>query len=97
VSVAVLIALVVLTYGSRAAALAFLPALPGRWVAVVDRMPPALFAGLAAQSLTSASGGLVETPVLAAAAGALLVAPRRSLPICLAAGLACYGLALLVA
>jgi hypothetical protein len=54
-------------------------------------MPPALFAGLAAQSLVDASGVLAELPVLVAA-GALLVAPLRSLPLCLAGGAAAYAL-----
>jgi hypothetical protein len=95
-SIELLAALAVLTYGSRAAALAFLPPLPERLVTVVDRMPPALFAGLAAQSLIDASGALAAAPVLAAAAAALIVAPRRSLPICLVAGLIGYGVLVLI-
>ncbi len=95
-SVELLAALVLVTYGSRAAALAFLPPLPLRLVAIVDRMPPALFAGLAAQALVDASGGLAGPPVLAAAAGALIVAPGRSLPACLVGGLVGYGLMLAI-
>lgn len=92
-----LVALALLTYGSRAAALAVLPRLPGRLALVVDRMPPALFAGLAAQALFNAAGDPADPPVLAAAAGALLLAPLRSLPLCLIGGMAAYVLlALLV-
>ena len=86
------LALALLTYGSRAAALTFLPPLPQRVSEILDRMPPALFAGLAAQSLVE-PGAATSAPVLAAAAGALLATPLRSLPACLAAGLAGWALA----
>jgi branched-subunit amino acid transport protein len=92
-SVELLVALVALTYGSRVAALAVLPPLPTRLSAIFDRMPPALFAGLAAQSLLDASGAPAAFPVLAAAAGALVVAPLRSLPLCLVGGAVAYALA----
>lgn len=95
-SVELLVALVVLTYGSRVAALAILPPLPARLAVLLDRMPPALFAGLAAQSLLDASGALAALPVLAAAGGALLVAPLRSLPLCLAGGAAGYAIAMII-
>lgn len=55
-------------------------------------MPPALFAGLAAHALIGPAGDVADAPVLAAAAGALVAAPLRSLPICLAAGLVAYAL-----
>lgn len=83
----------VLTYGSRAVALTLLPPMPPPVAAVLDRMPPALFAGLAMQALLSPSTGLAEAPILAAAAGALVVAPRRSLPACLVAGTLAYFVA----
>jgi branched-subunit amino acid transport protein len=85
-----ILALAVMTYASRVLALAYLPPLPERLATILDRMPPALFAGLAAHALIGPQGGLAGPPVLAAAAGALLVAPFRSLPICLVAGLAAY-------
>jgi branched-subunit amino acid transport protein len=91
-----LVGLGVLTYGSRAAALALLPKVPPRLAAILDRMPSALFAGLAAHALVIPGGVLAEPPVLAAAAGALAVTPFRSVPICLAAGLAAYGLTVLI-
>jgi branched-subunit amino acid transport protein len=82
--------LAVITYASRAAALVFLPSLPHRLRIVLDRMPPALFAGLAATSLVDAPAGMAAPEVIGAAAGALVAAPRRSLPLCLAGGLAGY-------
>ncbi len=83
-------ALALMTYASRAAALVLLPPLPPHVRAVMDRMPPALFAGLAAQSLIVPGEGLVVGPTIAGAVGALAVSPRRSLPLCLAAGVGCY-------
>ena len=82
--------LALITYGSRAAALVVLPSLPHEVRVVLDRMPAALFAGLAAHSLVVPGVGLVDLPILAAAAGAIFVAPLRSLPVCLVAGVAAY-------
>ena len=82
--------LAAITYGSRAAALLLLPSLPHRLRVVLDRMPSALFAGLAAHSLVQPGLGLVEMPILAATAGAVVAAPLRSLPICLLSGVAAY-------
>ena len=79
-----------ITYGSRAAALVLLPSLPHRTRVVLDRMPSALFAGLAVHSLVQPGVGLVEVPILAATAGAVVAAPLRSLPACLLAGVAAY-------
>ena len=79
-----------MTYASRAAALASLPPLPPAAAAVLDRVPPALFAGLAVQALLTPAQGLAEGPVLAAAAGAVALSPLRSLPICLLAGIGAY-------
>ncbi|HWH36310.1 MAG TPA: AzlD domain-containing protein [Methylibium sp.] len=85
-----LILLAALTYGSRAFALALVPRVPARLRTVLDRVPPALFAGLAAHSISLPGQGLVETPILVGALGAAAVAPRRSLPLCLLAGVATY-------
>ena len=87
----VLVAL--LTYGSRMAALAILPPMPPRVASVLERMPVALFAGLAATSLVTPNGGFAEPTVLIATAAAVLAAPFRSLAICLVAGLAGYAAA----
>jgi branched-subunit amino acid transport protein len=90
VSWELIVLLAAITYGSRALALAVIPQLPHRLRIVLDRVPPALFAGLAAHSVSVPGAGLVEVEVLAGAAGAIIVAPLRSLPLCLAAGVAAY-------
>lgn len=93
-STELLLAVAAITYGSRLAAVALLPPMPPRVAVVLARMPAALFAGLAMHSLIGPGPELAGPSVLAAAAGALLVAPLRSLPICLVAGIAAYGLAI---
>lgn len=89
-SIELLLVLAALTYASRVAGLALLPAPSARVRQVIDRMPPALFAALAAHSLVEPGVGLAQASTLAAAAGALAVAPLRSLLACLVAGIACY-------
>lgn len=76
--------------GVDVATVVLLPQLPHTVRIVLDRMPPALFAGLAVQSVLNPSVGLVDYRRLAAAAGAVVVAPLRSLPICLIAGTGAY-------
>jgi len=83
--------LAAITYVSRAAAMLLLPPLPDRVRAVLDRMPPALFAGLAAQAVVVPGVGLGDSATIAGAIGALLVAPRRSLLACLVAGVVAYA------
>jgi branched-subunit amino acid transport protein len=91
-----LIALVaLLTYGSRMAALALLPPMPPRVAVVLERMPPALFAGLATTSVLTPGGVLAPAPILVATIAAIVVTPFRSLMACLAAGLVGYAVALL--
>jgi branched-subunit amino acid transport protein len=85
-----LVLIAAITYGSRVAALVLLPEPSPRVRGVIDRIPPALFAGLAAHSLIEPGVGLADPATFAAAAGALVVAPLRSLPICLVAGVAAY-------
>ena len=79
-----------ITYGSSAIGLAVLPDLPPRVASTLDRMPPALFAGLAMQALVLPGPEVAGPRVLAAVAGALVVTPLRSLPACLLAGVAAY-------
>lgn len=86
-----------LTYASRAAALVFLPSLPEGVRLVLDRMPSALFAGLAVHSLVQPGVGLVGAPILTATAAAVAVAPLRSLLICLLVGVFGYVLGGLLA
>jgi branched-subunit amino acid transport protein len=86
-----LLLLAALTYGSRVAALVLLPAPSPRVRGVIDRMPAALFAALAAHALVVPGTGLADPATLAAAFGALLVSPLRSLPACLVAGVVAYA------
>ena len=90
----VLVAL--LTYGSRVAALALLPPMPPRVALVLERMSPALFAGLAATSVLTPDGTFGAAPVLVATLSAIIAAPLRSLVACLLAGLLGYAVALAV-
>lgn len=85
-----ILVLAAITYGSRAAALLFLPRLPEGVRTVIDRMPPALFAGLAVHSLIAPGGTLADAATLAGAVAAVAVSPFRSLLICLVAGIAAY-------
>lgn len=85
-----------LTYASRASALVLIPSLPLQVRVVLDRMPAALFAGLAAHALVEPGVGLVDAPILAATAAALVVTPLRSLLFCLLAGVAGYVVAGLI-
>lgn len=91
-----LLALALLTYGSRAAALAFLPRPDGRLEVVLARMPAPIFASLATLTLITEDGGLTGGPILVAALGALLVSPKRSLAVCLIGGIAGFALGELI-
>ena len=94
-SLALLAALAVMTYGSRALALVLMPDPPERVRAVLDRIPAPLFASLAALALVD-GGTMAPTPTLSAAAGALVLTPTRSLLWVLAGGLVGYGAGVLV-
>lgn len=85
-----------MTYGSRAAALVFLPRPSGRFETVLSRMPGPLFASLATLTLIGDDRSIAGGPILLAALGSLLVAPRRSLAYSLAGGLAGYALGALL-
>ena len=84
------VAIGAITFVSRAVSLVLLPQLPARVRQVLDRMPAAIFAGLAAHSLVVPGGAMADIHTLAAAAGAVIAAPLRSLPLCLIAGLVGY-------
>jgi branched-subunit amino acid transport protein len=88
----IVVALAALTYGSRAAALLLLPPPPRRLHLILERIPPPIFAGLATLSLITPERSFVEIPMLAAAVGGLVMTPLRSLPLCLAGGLAAYAI-----
>ena len=79
-----------ITFASRSVSLVVLPQLPASVRHILDRMPVAIFAGLAAHSLVAPGSGIADIHTLAAAAGALIVTPLRSLPLCLVAGLGGY-------
>jgi hypothetical protein len=53
-------------------------------------MPGPLFAGLAAQALVGPGGDVATPEVLAAAGGAIVLSPLRSVPVCLIAGLVAW-------
>lgn len=86
------LAAAVLTYASRAAAVALLPQASGRVLEFIDRLPAPLFAGLAVFALMGSPAATPDWPSAAAAAGALVAAPKRSLGLTLAVGLAAYAL-----
>jgi hypothetical protein len=85
-----LAAVAAITYGSRLAAMAVLPRPTGRVATILERVVPAIFASIATLSLVTDQQSLVAGPILLAALGALLAAPRRSFALCLVAGLAGY-------
>jgi branched-subunit amino acid transport protein len=95
VSLALITAIALLTYGSRALALVLMPAPPERVQAVLNRIPAPLFAALAMTSLIE-DGTLAEPATLCAAVFGLVAAPTRSLLWVLAAGLVGYGLGTIV-
>ena len=81
------VAIAAITYGSRLSAMVLLPRPSGRVEAVLSRVPAAIFASLATLSLITPDRKLVTAPILIATAAAVLVAPRRSFALCLAAGI----------
>ncbi len=81
-----------LTYLTRAAAVALLPAASGRFLEFIDRLPAPLFAGLAVFALVGGDVAIPEAPAVAAAVGAVMVTPKRSLGLTLAAGIAAFAI-----
>jgi len=95
-SLLIVVALAAITYGSRLSAMVLLPRPSGSVESVLARVPAAIFASLATLSLITPERQLVETPILVATAAAVLVAPRRSFALCLAAGIAGYAVAVFI-
>jgi branched-subunit amino acid transport protein len=95
-SIWLLATIALVTYASRAAALAFLPRPAGRFEAVLSRMPAPIFASLATLTLVTQEQTLAGGSLLTAAAGALLVSPKRSFLLCLVGGIAGYAIGELV-
>ena len=87
----VLLGIAAITYGSRAVAVVLLPRPSARFETILSRIPAAIFASLATATLLADGGRPAEIPVLAAAAGALLASPRRSLLLCLVGGAIGYA------
>jgi branched-subunit amino acid transport protein len=97
VSGPVLVAIALVTYVSRAAAVVLLPRPSPRFEAILSRIPAPIFASLATATLLGEGGALADVPTLAAAAGALLLSPGRSLLLCLIGGAVGYAAGLLLA
>jgi len=95
-SVLTLVAIVLMTYGSRAVSLIVLPRPSARVEAVLARIPAPIFASLAMATLLTDDRTLTAGPILWAALGALLTSPGRSLLLCLIGGAVGYTLAALV-
>ena len=74
-----LLAIALMTYASRAAAVVLLPRPSARFETVLSRIPVAIFASLATATLLGEGRALPPPPVLGAAVGALLASPARSL------------------
>jgi branched-subunit amino acid transport protein len=97
VSGPVLVVIALVTYVSRAAAVVLLPRPSPRFEAILSRIPAPIFASLATATLLGERGALADVPTLAAAAGALLLSPGRSLLLCLIGGAVGYAAGLLLA
>jgi hypothetical protein len=93
---ALLAVIALITYSSRAAALAFLPRPSGRLEVVLGRMPAPIFAGLATLTLISEEGSPAEGPILVAALGALIASPKRSLAVSLVGGIVGFAIGTLI-
>jgi hypothetical protein len=68
-----------------------LPRPSARFETILSRIPAAIFASLATATLLGDGGRLADVPVLAAAGGALLTSPARSLLLCLIGGAIGYA------
>jgi branched-subunit amino acid transport protein len=90
-SALVLVAIALITYVSRATAVVLLPRPGPRVETILSRIPAAIFASLATATLLGDGGAPESGPTLAAAAGALLLSPARSLLLCLIGGAVGYA------
>jgi branched-subunit amino acid transport protein len=86
VSPLLLVALALITYVSRAVPVVLLPRPGAGFETILSRIPAPIFASLATATLLADGGALADGPTLAAAAGALLASPARSLLLCLVGG-----------
>lgn len=95
-SVLVLVSLAVITYVSRAVAVVLLPRPSPRFETILSRIPAPIFASLATATLLGDGGAPASVPTLAAAAGALVLTPARSLLACLIGGALGYAAGVLL-
>lgn len=86
--VTLIVAVAVITYSSRAAAVVLFPGARGYLAGLVTRIPAPLFTGLAVFALVGDAVVMPEPATIAATATALLVTPKRSLGLTLVAGIA---------
>jgi branched-subunit amino acid transport protein len=91
VSPLVLVAIALVTYASRAAAVVLLPRPSPRFEVILSRIPAPIFASLATATLLGDGGTPGSASTLVAAAGALLASPTRSLLLCLIGGAVGYA------
>lgn len=82
-----IIVVAAITYLSRASAVVLLPAARGYLLGLVTRMPAPLFAGLAVFALVGDELRWPDPSTIAAVVAAVLVSPKRSLGLTLAAGI----------
>ena len=94
-SVWTILAIAVLTFGSRALALVVMPDPSPRLRTILDRIPTPLFLALGAMSLFN-EGELADPRTLVATLGAAIMAPTRSLLLVLVGGLVGYVLSTLL-
>lgn len=82
-----IVAIAAITYLSRAAAVVLLPPARGGVLQFVRRIPAPLFASLAVFAVLGDEVIIPEPSTIGAVVAALLVTPRKSLGVTLAAGL----------
>ena len=82
-----LVTVAAITYLSRAAAAVLFPSARGYLLGLVSRIPGPLFASLAVFAFVGDEVVLPDASTIAAAVAALLVTPKRSLGLTLAAGI----------
>jgi branched-subunit amino acid transport protein len=85
-----LVTVAAITYLSRAAAVVLLPSARGYLLRLVSRIPGPLFTSLAVFAFVGDEVVLPDVSTIAAAVAALLVTPKRSLGLTLAAGITGY-------
>jgi hypothetical protein len=91
-----LVTVAAITYLSRAAAVVLFPGARGELLALVGRIPAPLFASLAVFAFVGDDVVLPAASTIAAVIAAVVVTPKRSLGLTLAAGIAGFVLVELI-